>query len=275
MFKTAVIIVTCNSEKVVGHCLEALAKQNVPADIIYLVDSGSDDAAYLTRHGSMNDLTVLQQEKNVGFSQANNIGYGQLSESIDFVLFLNPDVLLDQSFIAQAVKVMDSDPDIGILTGSMIGFDFESLQASSRLDSTGIFRKWYGRWYDRGQGEVNRNQYSTGENVPAACGALMFCKKTVLDQAALEDGVIFDPDFFLYKEDIELSLRIRKSGWRIRYEPELVAYHGRGWQKNRRKMDRELRTMAARNEILLYRKHPSPYVLWSLAKYFLVTVFNV
>lgn len=274
MSKTAVIIVTFNSEKVVSHCLGALAKQNIPADTIYLVDSGSVDPSYLSQYVSMHNLTVLQQE-NIGFSRANNAGYAQLNEDTDFVLFLNPDVLLDQSFIEKALKVMDSDPHIAIVTGRMIGFNFDELQHSSMLDSTGIFRSWYGRWYDRGQGKVNRNQYSTGEEVQASCGALMFCRKTALDQTALEKNVIFDPDFFLYKEDIELSLRIRKGGWRIRYEPELIAYHGRGWQKNRQKMDRKLRIMAARNEILLYRKHPSPYMLWALAKYFLVTAFNV
>lgn len=275
MSKTAVVIVTHNSEKVLGPCLEALAEQSAPAAFICLVDSGSSDVRYLETYEGKNDIYVLRQENNIGFSRANNLGYGQIPNDVEYVLFLNPDVLLDPPFLEQAERRMVNNQTLGIVTGRMLGYDFDMLKATSRLDSTGIFRRWYGRWYDRGQGEVNRGRYKEAEDIPASCGALMFCRKAALKQAVLAENVIFDPDFFLYKEDIELSFRVRKSGWSIRYEPDLVAFHGRGWQKDRPNMSRELRIMAARNEILLYRKHPSPYILWALAKYFLVATFNV
>jgi GT2 family glycosyltransferase len=74
----------------------------------------------------------------------------------------------------------------------------------------------------------------------------------------------------MYKEDIELGMRLRKLGFSIMYDSSLVAYHCRGWQATRKKMAPALRLHAARNEVLLYRKHPSPYMLWALGKYLLV-----
>ena len=151
---------------------------------------------------------------------------------------------------------------------------FQAAQATGLLDSTGIFRKWYGRWYDRGQGEPDRGQFAWPDDVPAACGALLFCRKKALDQVALAGGAVFDPDFFLYKEDIELCLRLRKKGWLTRYEPGIKAWHGRGWRQ-RGEMSLALRTAAAKSEIILYRKHPSPYLLWALLKYLAVRLLKV
>ncbi len=203
------------------------------------------------------------------------MGFSRVDDEVDHVLFVNPDVILDGAFIETAESFMEGDPVIGILSGRIEGYDFALQQKTDRFDSTGIFRKWYGRWYDRGQGEKISGQYGIAEDVPAACGAVLFCRKKSLEQSSLATHVIFDPDFFLYKEDIELCLRVRERGWRIRYVPDLLAFHGRGWQKKRSKMHRDVRLTAARSEMLLYRKHPSPYMVWALLKYFSVAVFNL
>jgi GT2 family glycosyltransferase len=83
---------------------------------------------------------------------------------------------------------------------------------------------------------------------------------------ALQNCVeVFDSDFFLYKEDIELSLRLRKLGWSLLYDPRLTAYHCRGWN-SRNNMSRALRIVAAESEVLLYKKHPSPFIVWAFLK---------
>ena len=87
---------------------------------------------------------------------------------------------------------------------------------------------------------------------------------------ALDGGAVFAPEFFLYKEDIELSLRLRRGGWSIHYDPGLTVYHCRGWDRERANMPHTLRLAAAANEVRLYQRHPSPYILWALAKYLLV-----
>jgi GT2 family glycosyltransferase len=112
------------------------------------------------------------------------------------------------------------------------------------------------------------------EEIPAACGAFLFCRKRALEEASLGPGRIFDPDFFLYKEDIELCLRIRHAGRKIVYLPDVKVLHCRGWQQ-RKTIARSLRLTAAASELLLYRKHPSPYIIWALAKYLLVRFFRV
>ncbi len=272
MNKIAVIIVTHNSQPVLEQCLSALEKQTIKPNRIVIVDSGSTDTGYL--QSCCNDRVAVHKEENIGFSQANNLGYQSIDPGTDFVLFLNPDAFPSPNAIESALNFINHNRDVGCVSGRLLGFDCTEQKATNTIDSTGVFRKWYGRWHDRGQGQPDNGQYSAQEDVPAACGAFLFCRKVMLDQVALADGVIFDPEFFLYKEDIELCLRIRKTGWRIVYLPEIIAYHCRGWQE-RQQIPYQLRLTAVRSELLLYQKHPSPYMLWALAKYALVRWLRV
>ncbi|MDD3618820.1 MAG: glycosyltransferase family 2 protein [Desulfobulbaceae bacterium] len=266
MASTAVIIVTHNSAAVLEPCLSSLAGQSTPPDAVWVVDSGSAETSYLQAAEKKFGVGVLQFPANIGFAAANNAGFSRLG-GVDHVLFLNPDTVPHHQCIQRAAESMAGNPAVGILTGRLLGYDVGGRQATGRLDSTGVFRKWYGRWFDRGQGDVDRGQYSIPEEVPAACGALMFCRIKALEDVLLAGRAVFDPAFFMYKEDIELCLRVRKAGWTIWYEPVVAALHGRGWQRRRSRMSRAARTMSARNEVLLYQRHPSPYILWALAKY--------
>jgi GT2 family glycosyltransferase len=269
--KVAAIVVSHNSSHCLDRCLQGLAAQEHVCDKIVLVDSGSADRQYLSILEQHYSLQLLLAD-NIGFSKANNLGFGKILSDTDFVLFVNPDVFLPQDFISKALDICDSDAALGVVSGKLLGYNLNEDAPSGRIDSTGIRRKWYGRWYDRGQGETDAGQYDNSEGMPALCGALMFCRYKALQSL---QAPVFDPDFFLYKEDIELSLRLRKREWKLLYHPDLSAYHCRGWQNERSVMAYPLRKMAAQSEILLYKKHPSPYMLWALVKYFLVTVFRL
>ena len=75
---------------------------------------------------------------------------------------------------------------VGALTGKVLGYDIDAGKPTGRYDSTGIFHKWYGKWYDRGQGEyVEQELYNNEESVPAICGAVFFCRKSALDTILL------------------------------------------------------------------------------------------
>ena len=270
--RVAVIIVTHNSQPFIGRCFEALCQSEVSPDQVILVDAGSEAPDYLEPFARHLQVQLIKTA-NTGFSRANNLGYQACAEAVKYILFLNPDAFVTPQTLARAVAVMEREPQAGCLTGRLLGYDITQGQPAGRLDSTGIFRKWYGRWYDRGQGEEDHGQFGQPEAVPAACGAFMFCRQAALAEVVLAGNSVFDPTFFMYKEDIELSLRLRRAGWRILYDPGLLVYHCRGWQRQRQAMPLARRHMAAANEMLLYRRHPSPYILWALLKYLLVRLF--
>lgn len=266
-----IIIVTHNSAAELPLCLHYLTRQTTPISSLVVVDSGSDDPAYLDSAAHPRLIAVIKAD-NIGYSRANNLGYNALPAPLSgMVIFLNPDTFLPSEYITNAVNVLQANPAAAIVSGLLLGFDLHTQKTTGRIDSAGIFRSWYGRWYDRGQGEKDRKQYNLIESVPAVCGALICCRAEALQ--TFRDQV-FDQDFFLYKEDIELCLRLRAAGWDLVYDPRLVAYHCRGW-KGRRKIPYALRITAVRSELLLYRKHPSPYVIWAFIKYLLVRLLRL
>ncbi|MCI5165357.1 MAG: glycosyltransferase family 2 protein [Candidatus Electrothrix sp. GM3_4] len=271
MAEIAVIIVTHNSQNVLPRCLDALNQQTIEADII-LVDSGSKDGSYLDAYSKKFGIRVILED-NIGFSRANNIGYQTVFQTAKFILFLNPDAFLTENALQKALVFLKENERIGCVGGRLLGFDKNSGLPTNFLDSTGVFRKWYGCWHDRSQGKTEKGQCPIQEDVPALCGAFLFCRQSMLVQLSLGQSsgtTVFDPDFFLYKEDIELCLRIRKAGWRIVYHPGIQVYHCRGWQENRQQIPYQQRLTAAKSELLLYKKHPSLYIVWALAKYLLV-----
>ncbi|WP_028578956.1 glycosyltransferase family 2 protein [Desulfogranum japonicum] len=269
-----IIIVTHNADAYFAACLDSLYGQSLAPRQVLVVDSGSRSVDYLEKLGNAYPFITVQED-NIGFSRANNAGLSCCDMESDFFIFLNPDTVLPSKCLETACAELKSCPEAGCLTPRLLGYDLQGQAPSGRLDSTGIFRKAYGRWYDRGQGEVEHGQYSSREFVPAACGAFFFMRKEALQDVLLAPDTLFEPEFFLYKEDIELSLRLRRKGWRILYSPSVIAYHGRGWQADRKKMEYGLRMQAARNEMILYRKHPSPYFFWAMLKWLLVKYFRI
>lgn len=273
----AVIIVTHNSQKHLPLCLKALKEQTrLPLQVI-VVDSGSHDPSYLEVWENDPLVTLHREASNVGFCQGNNLGMARVDATVHYVLFLNPDAFLTTSFIEKACAVMEEEANskVGALSGILLGYAMENHQPSGRIDSTGIFRTWYGRWYDRGQGDdvvSSRKIYKHREEVPALCGALMFCRLEALQKTALAPNVVMDPEFFMYKEDIDLSLRLRRQGWSLLFVPELEVYHCRGWGQDRKQVPQRLRLLSAKNEMRLYGRMRSPCYIYSALKYFMVKV---
>lgn len=267
----SIIIVTHNSELHIPKAVQCAQSQTTPPKQIIIVDSGSKDCSYLTPYMKQNDIEVIIAQKDIGFCKGNNIGMSKVKPSTDYVFFLNPDAFLTPTFLEHAIDFMElpQNANVGALTGIVLGYDIHGDKPTGKYDSTGVFRKWYGNWYDRDQGDVYSNEkYKTYEDIPAICGAVLFCRKKALDSVLIRKSEVLDNSFFMYKEDIDLSIRLRKNNWKLIFFPKIIAYHCRGWQRDRSKMPRELRLVSARNELRIQAKTFSPIPLaYSLVKY--------
>lgn len=267
----AIIIVTYNSEKHIPKAIECVQKQTVAPAKTILVDTGSRDHRYLTPYSLHPGIEVVWAEKESGFCRGNNIGMTKVPPSTDYVFFLNPDAFLTPDFLEKAMAYME-DPrnqKCAALTGTVLGYDIDKGSPNGKVDTTGIFRTWYGKWYDRDQGRAHQKEfYQTPETIPAICGAVLFCRKKALDSVLIRGSEVLDNTFYMYKEDIDLSLRLKKKGWGLHFVPDLVAYHCRGWQADRSKMPRRMRLASARNDCRVQLKAFSPVALaYSLLKY--------
>jgi N-acetylglucosaminyl-diphospho-decaprenol L-rhamnosyltransferase len=273
----AVIVVAYNSGPVLRLCLDALDLQTRRPDTVLVIDNNSPDTDYLDEIPDGGGLRIIRNNINEGFCAANNRGFRMVGDH-SYTLFLNPDAFLHRDFIERAVEWMErpESAQVAILTGTLLGFDIGYKRRTGAIDSTGVFQTWYGKWYDRGQGEkwVETRASALTEDVPAIAGALMFCRSRAIESIRAPNGDVFDGRFFMYKEDIDLSLRLRKRGWRLVYWPALVCDHCRGWQ-GRRNMSTRARYMSARNELRVCFANNGRGVVYSTIKFLFVPLEDI
>jgi N-acetylglucosaminyl-diphospho-decaprenol L-rhamnosyltransferase len=267
-----VVIVAHNNGATVVQTVDSVLAQQSPAARVMLIDCGSQDTSWLKRFEGAPTVQTIAAE-NVGYAGGNNLGWRELAIQDDgFVLFLNPDVLLPPDMLSKLRTLMTERraQKCAMISPRLHGYDFVAARPTDRVDSTGIFPQWWGGWRDRR--ESSPPESDTLEQVPALCGACLWARVGALRAAALHEGEVFDPRYFAYKEDIELSLRLRRAGWTLGTWHGAVAWHGRGWSSERRLMPRALRVLSARNEVRLHATYvparlPYSILKWAYAKW--------
>jgi N-acetylglucosaminyl-diphospho-decaprenol L-rhamnosyltransferase len=273
----AVILVTYNSQPFLPKVMSCLEKQTVKPKTIIIVDTGSKDKSYLPPESK--GIKVVFAEQEAGFCKGNNIGYYYVENDCDYVFLLNPDAFPAVDYIEKAIYFMErrENAHCGALTGITLGYDIEKDQPTGKYDTTGIFPTWYGKWTDRLQGfSIDKSAFKQKEEIPAICGAVFFCRKKALNQTLIRGNEILDSTFYMYKEDIDLSLRLRKKNWQLVFLPSLIAHHCRGWNTDRTKMPKKMRLISARNEFTINKGRFSiSGMIYSAIKFTAVKLFDL
>src|SRR5579884_2387881 len=221
--KLSVNIVTFNSAADIEACLTSLDCQTFHNFRIQLLDNASSDDT-VQRVGSRN-AEVIRSTKNLGFAAAHNRLIRE--NQSEFILVLNPDTVLRETFLEEIVRALDGRPDAGSASGKLLRMD------GITIDSTGIMMLRSQRHLDRGAGHPDLGQFDTPEDIFGPSGAAALYRRTALEDAAVE-GEYFDENFFAYREDADLAWRLRLFGWNSIYVPTAVALHRRRVTPERR-----------------------------------------
>lgn len=233
MVSIAVQIVTYNSADYIKSCLDSVYLQSHPIEKVVVVDNNSkDDISKLMLQYP--DVHFVRNDVNRGFVGGHNQALNYTNT--DYVLVLNPDVILNQGYIQHILDYMIQDNRVGATTGKL----YRDLE-SRIIDSTGINIKKNRRAVDRGSGEVDQGQYDDERSVFGVSGAAAVYKREMIDMIS-EDGQFFDESFFAYKEDVDVSWRARLAGWEICFVPKAIAKHERGWKDNKSRKNISLKT---------------------------------
>jgi len=249
-----VAIATFNSDRYIRRCLDALFEQEgVDLDVV-VIDNASTDGTRKILKEFKGRVRKILSSRNLGFAEAQNRAMD--ASDADWVLTLNPDVLLRPGFIRTLVDAGESDPGAGAVCGKLlsIGPGFEPLP-EPRIDSTGIFFTPAMRHFDRGWHEPE-DRYSDGpEYVFGASAAAALFRRRMIDDVKVE-GSFFDPDFFVYREDADVAWRAQLLGWRSIYTPLATAWHVRTvTPSNRRSVPAVINMHSVKNRFLMRIKN--------------------
>lgn len=253
MVKVAVNIVTFNSAREIAACLDSLQKQTFQNIGIHIFDNASSDDTL--KVVSSFDIDYLKHSSvNTGFCRAHNDLVRRFPS--EYVLFLNPDTILQSVFIEELVHALDARPDAASASGKLLRLDGKTL------DSTGIIMLREQRHLDRGADQIDEGQFESAEDIFGPSGAAAFFRRTALDDVAIGDQY-FDEDFFAYREDADLAWRCRLLGWNSIYVPSAIARHRRFVTPERRdQLPKEINYHSVKNRFLLRINNMSGNIYW-------------
>ena len=232
----SVIVVTYNSAEVIGPCLAALlAAQDIGSEVFVIDNASSDGSAAIVKH-TFPSVSLVANKENVGFAAANN----QLIPLCRgrYIFFLNPDTEIFPQCLHAAMVYMDSHPRIGL--------------AGTKIVNTDGSLQWSVSYRYPGERYAKKELDSLPGSVASVLGASMIARAEIIERL---QG--FDEDFFLYGEDQDLCLRVRKLGYEIGYIDSSVVIHV-GGHSEKHSLLSEVWKKKINAEYLFYRKHYSP-----------------
>ncbi len=206
-----VIIPTFDRSDLLRQCLESLRRQTSPYRVL-VVDNGSTDSTPSVMTDCFPEHEYLRLPANQGFAKAVNRGIERAET--EFVALLNNDTEADPRWIEAGLKVFEEHPDCAIVASRIVNY-----WQRDRLDSAGDRYLRSGLPLKRGNGEP-ASAFPRLERVLGASAGAAFYRRRLFDQIGF-----FDERYYMYLEDVDLSIRTRLAGFECLYAPEAVVYH--------------------------------------------------
>ncbi len=226
--KLSIIIVSYNTRELLRECLSSLLywSEGLACEVI-VVDNASDDGSEGMVRAEFPTVQVIQSGSNLGFGRANNLGLQQARG--EYVWFLNSDTRSIHNAARVLCDYLDQHPDAGAVGGNLLDADQQAAHSFGPLHNV---------WWELADllptawKRSLRGPYSTFNYDPEPRRVGYLSGADLMVRRALVVPVGFDPDFFMYYEDMELCHRIRRAGYRIVSVPRARVIHLAGQSNN-------------------------------------------
>ena len=267
--KVSIIIINWNGLEDTIECLESLKKITYPNYEVIVMDNGSDsNDAELLRKKYGDYIHVIENDKNYGFAEGNNIGirYALESSNPNYILLLNNDTVVAPEFLAELVKVAEGSEKVGIVGPKIYNYSEPNriLSAGSRVNW------WTAQSFPIGAGEEDKGQFDKLAEVDYMSGCSLLVRREVIKQIGM-----LDPIYFVGYEDSDWCIRASKEGFQSVFCPR-----ARIWHKVSASRQKNIKFRVyyhLRNQFIFARRYLSKpqfvflvfYFLIHLPKYFL------
>ena len=254
-----IAILNFNSGEYLKKCLLSIKGIEEEANIkIIAIDNESTDDSFNLNKSDFPGVEFVKNGENLGFSK----GYNEVLRKIksEFVLLLNPDCILRKGVIKKILNDFENDSQIGAATCKIILPDGKVDLTAHRGFPTPLASFYY-ILGDDSMYHLTKENPNTLHEVDAIAGAFFMTKKSILEKVGF-----LDEKFFLYGEDLDLCLRIKKAGYKILYDPAVEITHYKGISSGLKKhsqglsgADKKTRERALNSfyeaMIIFYNKH--------------------
>lgn len=217
MPEISIIIVTFNSARFIHACLDSVFKQDYEDYEVLVIDNGSKDNT-IAVISSYPEIKLIKNKDNLGACLARNQGI-RASQG-QWVLALDCDVVLERGFLGAIIKAAkNSGDDIGMIQPKVLSED------RSTIFSCGIYlSRILRRFFDIGKGKKDKGQFDAQRQIFGASSAAALYRRKMLEEIEEKTGY-FDESFFFLVEDVDLSWRAQRAGYKALYVPAAVCFH--------------------------------------------------
>jgi len=253
----SVILVNFNDRAHLGDCLSSLGNgtRGLAAEVI-LVDNHSQDGSQELVRASFPWVRLIQNAENIGYAKANNVGIK--ASRGNFILFLNTDTVVPPEVLPSLLGELKAKPELGAVGPALVHENNKCQVSFGRRVS--FFAEILQKFILNPYYKKALNHSSKPREVWWVSGACLLARRT-----AVEDAGFFDETFFIYFEDIDLCVRMRKKGWKLVFFPGLRIIHAGGATTSARKF--QTRLEYRRSQLYFYRKHSSRLSVFFLKLY--------
>lgn len=212
-----IILVNWNGREITLDCLHSLEGISYRSVKTVVVDNGSSDGSMTAIREQFPDVTVLEMNTNLGFAGGTNAGirYG-LENHAELFLLLNNDTTVDDGFLSAMVERAISNPTIGIVAPKI----YYHSEPDRIWFAGGSLSMWTGTMSHIGIRELDRGQYDTATEIEYATGCCILTRREVIEKVGM-----LDESYAMYTEDADFSMRTRRAGYTIMYEPKARIWH--------------------------------------------------
>lgn len=220
--KLSVSIVNYNAGKHILNCLHSLKNNTKGVKLdIWIADNNSEDGSIEQIRKNFPEIHVITNKENIGFGRAHNQNLRQINT--DLVLILNPDTVVLPGTVDYMIRFMENNLEVGAATCRIEKSDGSLDRASHRGFPTPWASFLYYFLKNDSLYHLTMKDMNKAHEVDAISGAFFLTRKKVLREVGL-----FDEDYFLYAEDLDLCFRIKRAGHKIMYIPDVKAIHLKG-----------------------------------------------
>ncbi len=234
--KLSVVIVNYNVQDFLLHALQSLKKalRQIPHEIIVVDNASADNSVSMLRR-RFPEVILIANERNVGFSAANNQGLQQAKG--EYLLLINPDTLVQEDTLTKLVEFMDNTRDAGAATCKILNPDGSFSIDCRHSIPTPMTAFWkligFARLFPKSKVFARYNLTYLDPDETYAVDAIS-CSFMLIRREAFEQVGMMDADYFMYCEDVDYCYRINQHGWKLYYVPQssIIHYKGESTKKN-------------------------------------------
>lgn len=255
--KVTINILNTNELHFLPECLSACLAQTYEHLEIVVIDNASRDGSpeYVATTYPADrfpQVRLLRSDHNRWFCGGHNWGLDHTDG--EFALLLNTDCFPDPTFVEQLVERAHQFPRAGAIQGKIYQWKRKNPQWRV-LDTVGVKMTRARRNFDRGQGQADVGQFDHQEIIFGADGVAPLYRRVALDDIRIF-GEIYDEDFLIYREVVDLSWRLWRRGWSTVFAPSATARHVRNFSpKTRNRQSDFVKQLSYRNRLLTLVKN--------------------